>query len=513
MKRTFAFLMTLMASSVQAFEINPWLAQSPWPASHGSSSASGSSEVAGPTSTNQLGKPSFVATGLINITLATSPRYRNGEFAHWGSSFTNVYKLRTVNGSLQKVSTLNKPYNKIKNIFTPTSGAYTLVDINNVLFTVQGTHLLAYGDSQLNNINSPITLLRDYDITRSNDVSSDDAIVGLNMTWDGNITFATKKGVVGVIDRNFTTLKTIKLDTGTKVGKVETVSNSISTDSKGGIYVVSDLQMYRVQWTGSQLTMDESLGAWKSDYILGAGSSISLGAGSGSTPSVMGEGDQQFIVITDGADVANIVLFWKDAIPTGWAGINGNRRMAAQMPVNFGDSNRSRTSSEQSVLVNGYGAVVVSNDLKNQNLLPPNTGNDAIDRSLDNAVGTYFSGTRLYRPQGVQKFEWDKTTRKLSSKWVRTDISCPNSIPTSSIPSNVFYCVGSSKGTGIIGSQLYFWTIEGLNFTTGASVLRKYIDQAALPNFNSFYASTSIAPDGGIIYGSLTGAVYIPRVK
>ena len=474
---------------------NPWLADSHWPISHHDSNASDTSSVAGPTSAAQLGAPSFVGTSLINITLAASPRYPDGSHVYWGSSSTGVYKLATRNGQLVKLAELAKPGTiSIKN---PTNGAYTLVDLENVFYTVKGTQVLAYTDKTRGNPASPIVLLRDLDLASKISLKSDDSVVGLNLTWDGRLAFVTKYGVVGVVDRAFTTVSSLSLGDG------EDVSNSISTDASGGIYVVTAKHMHRVQWTGTAVTLDPAAGAWTSAYNTGSNGAGGgrLGAGSGSTPTVMGEGSQQFVVITDGATVNNLVLFWKDAIPTDWQPIapGKDRRIAAELPVNFGDPKRTATYSEQSVVVNGYGAVVVSNDYRNVGLISGSTGYPVIDQMLNGAIA-FSSGLPMIQPWGVQKFQWNPQTRTLASAWVNNDVSCPNAIPTVSSSAGMFYCVGARFGQ---------WTIEGLDWNNGQSRIRKYV--GLLPRYNSFYAATEIAADGGILYGSLDGVVYLPR--
>lgn len=479
-----------------AAQPNPWLADSPWPMTHSQPGAPDSSVYPGPQSASQLGSPQYVSTGYINITQAMSPRYPDGNRVYWGSNISDVYKLAVVSGKLKRLASLAKPGNTLSNLGSPTSGAYTLVDKDNVFYTVRGTSLLAYKDSVPGQIGSAIVLARQLSLPASV-TSSDDAVVGLNLLWDGRLAFVTRKGVAGVVNRDFTGLQTVALGAGD-----EEVSNSIATDEQGGIYIVTSKAMYRVQWTGSQLSLDEATGAWRAEYNAGTAGTGGgrLGAGSGSTPTIMGSGDQRFVVITDGARVANIVLFWADHIPTDWRPIAAGKspRMAAEVPVNFGDPKRAETKSEQSVVVSGYGAVVVSNDYRNTALLSGGTGIALIDQAMNGAI-VLMSGTTKVQPWGVQKFTWDTATRQLKSAWVNTQVSCPNAIPTVSEASQRFYCVGAYLGS---------WTIESLDWRTGGGHFRKFIGM--LPRYNSFYASTQLTGDGGLIYGSFDGAVYVP---
>lgn len=478
---------------------NPWLADSPWPMTHSQPGAPDSSVYPGPQSAAQLGAPQYVATGYINITQAMSPQYPDGNRVYWGSNISDVYKLAVVNGKLKKLASLAKPGNTLSNLGSPTSGAYTLVDKDNVFYTVRGTSLLAYKDSTPGQMASPIVLARQLTLPASV-TTSDDAVVGLNLLWDGRLAFVTRKGVAGVVNRDFTGLQTVVLGAGD-----EEVSNSIAADEQGGIYIVTSKAMYRVQWTGSQLSLDEATGAWRAEYNGGSAGTGGgrLGAGSGSTPTLMGSGDQRFVIITDGADVANIVLFWADRIPADWKPIapGKNLRMAAEMPVNFGDPKRTATKSEQSVVVSGYGAVVVSNDYRNTSLLSGGTGMALIDQAMNGAI-VLMSGTTKVQPWGVQKFSWDTATRQLRSAWVNTKVSCPNAIPTVSEASQRFYCVGAYMG---------MWTMESLDWRTGGGHFRKLIGM--LPRYNSFYAATQLTGDGGLIYGSFDGAVYLPAAR
>lgn len=491
-----AGLLAACASLAQARPANPWLADSPWPVSHQHPYAQAASPHTGPTSNWQLGAPQFVETGFINITLAMSPQYGNGNRVYWGSNTSGVYKLAVINGNLTKLAYLSKPGSALGNLATPTSGAYTMVDLENTFYTVQGTTLLAYRESAPGDMYSSITLARQLTLPTSI-ADSDDAIVGINMLWDGSVAFATRDGSVGVANRDFTRVQGVKLEAG------EQVSNSIATDEKGGIYVVSSKAMYRVQWNGSALSRDPTKGAWRAEYNAGTSDTGDgrLGPGSGSTPTLMGSGAQRFVVITDGADVANLVLFWADGIPADWTPVapGKSRRIAGELPVNFGDPDRTQTKSEQSVLVSGYGAVVVSNDYRNIDLLSGSTGIPIIDQARNGLI-VFNSGRILHQPWGVQKFVWDTTARKLRSAWVRNDVSCPNAIPAMSQPTNRFYCVGAHLGQ---------WTIESLDWSTGGNHFRKYI--GLLPRWNSFYSATQLTGDGGIIYGTYNGAAYIPR--
>ena len=485
--------------------VNSWLADSAWPISHQGPYAQGSSSLPGPENSWGLRSADFTATSITNITLAMSPYYPDGQQVYWGSTLGYVYKLQANTSGLSKIDQMKKGAGiRLDNLKTMTSGAYTFVDYDNNFYTVSGASVLVYGDSIAGDASSPIALLREYTIPQEHlhGNGNEDPIVGMNLSYDGMVAFATKRGTVGVIDRHFSQAHYLQLGGATG----EEVSNSIALDEDGGIYVVSAKQMYRVQWTGTELTLNEAQGGWQSNYEIGEGVSAPgrLGAGSGSTPSLMGSGDMdKFVVITDGQKLANIVLFWRDEIPADWKPIaeGKSRRIAAEIPVTYGNAERKVSISEQSVLVRGYGAAVVNNDYRNIDLIAgASTGNAIID-TLRNGIVVFLSNLRLIQPYGIQKFEWNPITRQLDTAWVNKKVSCPNGIPTMSAESQLMYCVGARSRA---------WTIEGIHWDNGASQFHKRI--GLLPRFNSFYAATQIGNHRTMISGTTFGVMELdPR--
>ena len=123
----------------------------------------------------------------------------------------------------------------------------------------------------------------------------------------------------------------------------------------------------RIAWTGSRLSTDEKDGAWSSPYDTGREPpSVKFGVGTGSTPTLMGFGDDpdKLVVITDGSDRMKLVAFWREQIPADFKQQPGtrSRRIAGQVQITCGLSPQPEfIQSEQSVVVHGYGAFVVNN--------------------------------------------------------------------------------------------------------------------------------------------------------
>ncbi|MEZ5022028.1 MAG: hypothetical protein R2728_01980 [Chitinophagales bacterium] len=377
--------------------INSFLANSHWPISHANPYAQASTDQSGPSQTAESYKYGFKEGGPGMITMAISSPYADGSHAIWGADVTSIIKFIDTGDRLQIIDKYEKQNLVISDLLSGSaiSGAYTLVDDNNQFYVPQRQVINVYGDENVGDPNSPIALLRTYTLPIELLIDPDELIVGFNLLYDGHLVYVTQNGLVGVMDRNFASVVHFQLPND------DEISNSISVDEEGGIYIVSSKKMYRLQWTGAELSLDESKGGWSADYEIGSeASGVRLGNGSGSTPSLMGTGSEdKFVVITDGQDLMNIVLFWRDKIPADWQQIEGtkSRRIAAQVPITFGDESAELSLSEQSVCVSGYGALVVNN------LLVSPTGNFIGDLLI--------GGNPINAPYGAEKFVWNPNSR------------------------------------------------------------------------------------------------------
>lgn len=476
---------------------NLFLADSPWPMTHRGPYIQASTDLRGPEFAADLPQQDHQVTDFINITLAYSPVYDDGGYVIWGSSSQALYKLALEDDGIELVERIAKDGT---NVFTnPTNGAYTLVDKDNRFFVPVNTHITRYQDGYPADRYSSVSAADTFNVPPEalRGAEDEDTIVGINLTYDGYIALATEQGTVAVLSRDFSEFHYVFLGNGD-----EEISNSIAVDENGGIYVVTAQKLYRVQWTGTDLTLDSAAGAWSVAYEAGDPQELPpgrLGPGSGSTPSLMGtrEDDDRFVVITDGAQVMNIALYWRDAIPEDWEGLPGEeRRLAAKMPVTFGQYEPEFSMSEQSLVVRGYGVAAVSNLYRNGRSRLPAPESEAILNAV-NGVTVFSSGLPSVQPWGVEKFEWQSENRELISAWSNPDISCPNGIPTMSEPSNLMYCIGARNGV---------WNLEGIDWGTGESRFYRATGYSPVTN-NSFYASTQIGPDRSVVTGTVSGVL------
>ena len=340
---------------------NRHLAASPWASNHRNSYAQASSPFPGPTGPAEQVNVDHDGFASAPVVVSFSPKYPKGGRVIWASTVGFTGEILKIDP--KTVTVIDKYIPQVEEGAglgaNSVSGAYNLVDADNRLHVGQATSLEVYGDAVPGRRRSSIALLRRFDLP-ARALCGEDQLVGITMTYDGHIAFATENGVVGVVPRqpgrmNNKHLRTFSINgrdcAGGRDGEVETVSNSIAADEKGGLYVVTSHAMYRIDWRDKRLSQ-----RWRSVYE-GAGGSGGgrLGAGSGSTPTLMGTGprDDRFVVITDGQELMHLVLMWRDRIPAGWKPIRkgADRRIACEIPVTFGDESAERSLSEQSVLV------------------------------------------------------------------------------------------------------------------------------------------------------------------
>jgi hypothetical protein len=490
---------------------NDYLASDLWGATHRNAYAQASSPYPALTAADTIEhNHNLLAPGRnIPITLTFTDTYDDGTRAMWGTgvgfSETTVFKLDPAD--LSTIDTYSVPVEEPARIAgdherdvgaTP-SGAYNVLDRDDTFFMSirkeQRLGIDAYADSVTGDRTSPIERVGRYEIPESELHQPDEeAFIGMTMTYDGRLAFCTSLGTVGVVDRALSADSATYLSLNgpdapaNAASGTDEVSNSIAVDETGGIYLVSSEKLYRIQWTGEELTLDPEAGAWVADYPTGSGTQAGrLGAGSGSTPSLMGVDDEdRFVVITDGREQMHLMLFWRDDIPDGWESPAGrDPRVAGETPVTFGRDDDA-TNSEQSVLVQGYGAVVVNNQQPDTlNALPAGTAK--ITRFLDNVPGV--------SPSGVQRFQWDADEQELTAVWARPDVSLPNGIPCMSSESGLMYDVGQQDGV---------WNLTALDWDTGEVAFRHELDPAI--QHNSYYAGSEVGP-GGSIYSGAAGTV------
>ncbi len=474
---------------------NPYLAASGWSAAHRGSYASGSSSFPAPHVGDAVGRQHVLLPGQptqVPVIIDFTGTYPDGSRVAWMSVVSSpdikgVHKVDVATG--QVIDSLTQPASSLGANIT---GAYNVLDRDNHLFVGRQRSLDVFGDAVPGNPRSKIRQLANFALPEGALCGADDKLVGITMTYDGHVAYASERGAVGVVPRDVAQLKpenvkVLQLNAGRcddDTASLEIVSNSISADEDGGIYVVTSKRMNRVDWDGSALKL-----GWSAPYASGAASGVRLGDGSGSTPDVVGTGrdTDRFVVITDGQKLMHLVYMWRDRIPADWRPIapGKDRRIACEVPVTFGDPTAVESTSEQSVLTSGYTSVVVNNALKDAALF------SALPAAQRQTAAALAGQDPVNAPYGMERFDWDPTTRTCRSVWANRKVSIPNAVPTLSLDSGLIYSDGQRNGQ---------WGLEGLDLATGEQKL--WVPASRGVDSNSIYAATEVGPDGAIWQGT-----------
>ncbi len=453
-----------------------------------------------------------VTGGPVNIiTLAsTSPDYM------WGVSSQGVTYINTGGGKFEEVGRMNIPGLKpiseevhsktLRQDFTDISqveksikdnygfsferifgGIYSVVDNQNVVYADYGVTIYAFGLADEKDPKAGIKELRSLELSKVLDKG--EAISGLSMTYDGKLIIVGNRSL-SIVDRDFKEAPQI-----IKFDKDEYVSNSVAVDENNGIYIASDKYMRKIVWTGTKLSEDEKDGAWKTEYEIGhQPPAIKVGKGTGSTPTLMGFGNDEdkLVVITDGADRMHIVAFWRDQIPADFKQKEGTKsnRIADQFSITAGLPEDAKwVQSEQSVVVKGYGAFVINN---------------IVDKMPeDRLVGVIALGPVIDPPLGAERVQWDTKTKTWKSVWTRADVSSISTVPSMSTASNIVFVNGYNKETG--------WEVTGMDWDTGKTVHRTIFGK---DNFgNGAYSIIQFFPNGDLLFNSIAGPIRVSYDK
>lgn len=395
-------------------------------------------------------------------------------------------KLVANYGSIPELETAVKDVLGAYPQFAIANGNYVLCDRDNNIYVNAGRILASYSLVDKNDPAKGIKLNGQIDMTPH--IFGSFTIVGVSMSYDGYLIVASQKGLV-TVDRELSSV----IDSY-PLGDDQILTNSISNDENGGVYVASnstvaggDGLMQKVICKNGHFSNKESDGAWQARYDGGPEApAIKHGYGTGSTPTLMGFGDEEdkLVVITDGAKRMKLVAFWRDEIPSDANPIDpSNPRLANQYEVSCGlPAGTEWVQSEQSVVAGGYDAFVVNN-------IDPATA--VID---DKVIAVLAIGPLTPGPKGAECIRWDVKENKWGSKWRRPDVSSISMIPSVSIPSEMVF-VNGYENDG--------WVVTGMDWKTGAT--RHRVAFGKNNRGNGAYAVIQYLPGGSLLFNSVAG--------
>ena len=434
----------------------------------------------------------------------------------WGMSSDRVSYYRTSNGAFTKLGEAGLPSGTMKTdeqlriltdkyenvsdlynaivpflgtnpMFAIASGNYVLCDKDNYAYSNIGTTIARYCLVDPKNPDAGIKLDKQFDVQGS--VGGAKSLVGVIMSYDGHLVVAYNKGIA-IVDRNLT-----QVIDSYQLPADQVLSNSISIDEHNGIYLASNSNvengkglMQKIILKNGKLSTSEADGAWQSAYDGGPmAPSIKMGYGTGSTPTLMGFGDDEdkLVVITDGAKRMKIVAFWRDNIPSDAKEVvAGNPRIAGVRPITCGlPESTEWIQSEQSVTCAGYGAFVVNNILSGG----ATTG--------DKVVDVLAIGPLIETPRGAERLQWNTADNCWETVWTRADISSPSMIPAISTTSEMVFVNGYSQADG--------WEVTGLDWNTGETRHRVIFGDTS--RGNGTYAIIQYLENGDLLFNSVSG--------
>lgn len=442
----------------------------------------------------------------------------------WGMSSDRVSYYRIADGAFTKLGeaglptgtmkteeqlrTLSAKYNSTEDLYNAiipflgknpmyaiASGNYVLCDKDNYAYTNIGTNIARYRLVDPAQPEKGIMLDKQLDIR--DQVAGAWTLVGVVMTYDGYLVVGYNQGLV-IVDRGLT-----RIVDSCPLPEGQVLTNSIAIDEQNGIYVASNSQqengsgvMQKIVWKNGHLSTDEADGAWKANYDGGPNApSIKMGTGTGSTPTLMGFGDDEdkLVVITDGAKRMKLIAFWRDEIPADAKEVvAGNPRIADAFEVSCGLPKETEwIQSEQSVVCAGYGAFVVNNILSSTKT----TG--------DKVVDVLAIGPLIDSPEGVERLRWNTASNSWESVWSRGDVSSPSMIPAVSTASEMVFVNGYSQADG--------WEVTGLDWNTGTTRHRVIFGDTS--RGNGTYAIIQYFENGDLLFNSVSGPYRVSLTK
>eukprot|EP01053_Blabericola_migrator_P010018 Blabericola_migrator_1__10017@NODE_554_length_7641_cov_83_757592_g417_i0_p2_GENE_NODE_554_length_7641_cov_83_757592_g417_i0NODE_554_length_7641_cov_83_757592_g417_i0_p2_ORF_typecomplete_len607_score76_07_NODE_554_length_7641_cov_83_757592_g417_i045126332 len=504
------WLATAIPSVLSWAPPNPYLCDSAWPIVHHDSYSQGSTSMIS-LSIQDIATGSFDVDHLFDTAVSGTLSVYWGcggdnSSVAWGSGIHAIFKVDTSTSPMKIIDAVLKPKHLVEtDVFR---GIYSVVSNENVFYSAIGNLILACTDSVTGNSYSQIKALGSFELdSRFFDI--DEAIISLNILYTGEIAFLTNKGQVGVVERNLSKLLDLTVLAYKDVYLPDAdrgdqflhhislkVSNSMTIDQYGGLYVVSSKLMHRLFYDSETHTLHSIMPRVPLRHTFvtvpaNAPSAVRIvwatpyhtepyplpdrlsKEGSGTSPTLFLLDGELFVTVCDGLYQQNILVL---------SALRGE--IVAAAPVNFGSYSNDESYTEQSILVHGAEMLVVQNALtevgkrlngvldKWDPITTLEAGNAPLRLTNHASLAPVVLGDSS---RGVQKFVLKKydtgvtftpqyfsnhfevlptdhyistvsSGYVLESQFATLDFGCPNSIPTMSSSSGVMYCIGKGQG-------------------------------------------------------------------
>lgn len=275
--------------------------------------------------------------------------------------------------------------------------------------------------------------------------------------WEGNLWFVTAEGIVGIAGDNILNIIQLSHFNSTTSTEVkEPIANSFAIDETGGVFVVSDYALYRLELIGGSPVI-----SWREEYDRGTMKKPGqLSFGSGTTPTLI---SNDYVAITDNAEPRMNVLVFKRT-----KNISSNR-LLCKVPVFT-----SGASSNENSLIAFNNSIIVENNYGYSNLFNfvGHLSEPGLSRIDFNADGSY-------------KIAWT------------SNLIIPSVVSKYSSVSNLIYTY-TKDAEG--------WYFTAVNANSGQVVFQKKVGPDEII-YNNHYSGIVIAPDGSAYIGAPNGVI------
>jgi hypothetical protein len=401
---------------------NPHLADSTWPVFHRDSYAQHSSDQPGVTGAGAVQIDEVPLSGIPIFTLFDPA----GDIFAVTKAVTGARLWKIDRATLMPVASID-----LVSTGDTFAGAYGYLDD-------QGRPVVGVGHSITRYLAGASAFTVDATRDLSAQLAPGESLVAITVLYSGEIAFVGDAGTVGVV------ASTLDADPFMTVPLGEKVSNGLTTDETGGIFVVTSAALYRFDWDAQAHTLAPG---WQVpvDAPFATPRPGRLGTGSGTTPALMMD---DMVVITDDAESMNLMVV-RRKLDTG-----GAERIACKLPVFDGPA-----TTDNAIVVAGRTMII------EQNL-------------------TGYAGVARY------DVEPDGTCKRI---WV-ADVNAPSCVPTLSTASNLVY---------VFTHDDHGWGLTGLDLSTGRRVFTA--SPGAEGVYDNYYAAVTIGPDQQMFIGTIAG--------
>lgn len=298
------------------------------------------------------------------------------------------------------------------------------------------------------------TLERVYDLNQH--VQQPDCIASVLPDWSGRLWFVSKGGIVGTVDPETGVIESAALGEG--------VFNSFAVDETGGVFIVTDVALYRFDAGpdgAPQVT-------WRETYDRGTRLKPGmLSQGSGTSPTLLGD---DLLAIADNAEHMNIEVYRRGAAPE-------DDRLVCRVPV-F----EAGTSATENSLIAAGNSLIVENNYGYVNPITTSSG--------------------ATTSPGIARVDFDIETETCEVVWTSSEVA-PTNVPKMSLANGLIYVYAKpARADGVDA-----WYFTAIDYHTGATVYRQLTGTGYL--YNNHYAPVSIGPDGTAYVGALGGLIRI----